>query len=120
MTATADSVIVQKKTRSRNNSYVNNLAIKNAAMVIRSINHKLRQQIIDLLNENKRMIVTDIYEKLGVEQSTASQHLALLRRANVVTTQRASRMIYYSLNHDRINEIAVSVNNLVMGPESAE
>ncbi len=87
-------------------------AIKNAAMTLRSINHKLRQQILKLLEENKRMKVTDIYVKLRLEQSVASQHLAILRRANIVSTERMGKEIYYSLNNNRIEQVALFANRI--------
>ncbi len=87
-------------------------AIKNAAMTLRSINHKLRQQILKLLEENKRMKVTDIYVKLRLEQSVASQHLAILRRANIVRTERMGKEIYYSLNNNRIEQVALFANRI--------
>lgn len=93
------------------------VAVKSAAMTLRSINHKLRQQIIRLLEENKRMNVTDIYVKLRLEQSVASQHLAILRRANIVRTERQGKFIHYSLNEKRIADIARFVNNLVNSDE---
>ena len=52
--------------------------LRKAVLVLRAINHKLRQRMIDLLEENERMTVTDIYIKLRLEQSVASQHLAIL------------------------------------------
>jgi predicted transcriptional regulator len=64
------------------------LNVKKAAMVLRALNHKLRQQIIKMLEENTKMTVTDLYIQLRLEHSVASQHLAILRRANVVKTER--------------------------------
>lgn len=86
---------------------------KSAAMILRAVNHKLRQQIIKLLEENKRMNVTDIYVKLRLEQSVASQHLAILRRANVVITERDGKFIHYKLNHDKIAQISKFVKDLL-------
>ena len=88
-------------------------------MTLRAINHKLRQQIVKLLEENKRMNVTDIYVKLRLEQSVASQHLAILRRANIVMTERDGKFIHYALNHARIAAVAKFVNELVHSEESA-
>ena len=88
------------------------VAVKNASMTLRSINHKLRQQILKLLDENKRMKVTDIYVKLRLEQSVASQHLAILRRANIVSTERMGKEIYYFLNFARIEQLAAFVKKL--------
>ena len=38
--------------------------LRKAVLVLRAVNHKLRQSIIDLLEANDRMTVTDIYIKL--------------------------------------------------------
>lgn len=89
------------------------IAVKKAAMVLRAINHKLRQQIIKLLEEHKKMTVTEIYVKLRLEQSVASQHLAILRRAGIVVTDREGKFIYYSLNINRIAEITGFVEEMV-------
>ena len=72
--------------------------IKKAAMVLRAINHKLRQQVLKTIHENKRIDVTDLYVKLRLEQSVASQHLAILRKAGVVSTERDGKNIFYTIN----------------------
>ena len=79
--------------------------LKKAAMVLRAINHKLRQQILKLIDESGKMTVTEIYVKLRLEQSVASQHLAILRKAGFVTTERDGKFIYYSVDHNRIAEV---------------
>ena len=86
--------------------------LRKAVLVLRAVNHKLRQSIIDLLEENEKMTVTDIYIKLRLEQSVASQHLAILRRAGVVATERQGKFIYYSLDKDRLNQISKLVEEL--------
>ena len=88
------------------------MELKKAASVLRAINHKLRQRMIDLLEENKKMTVTDIYVKLRLEQSVASQHLAILRRAGVVQTERNGKFIYYSLDKSRLGHISKIVEEL--------
>jgi DNA-binding transcriptional ArsR family regulator len=86
--------------------------LRKAALVLRAVNHKLRQRIIDLLEENKSMTVTDIYVKLRLEQSVASQHLAILRRAGVVRTDRQGKFIFYSLDRERLDQISSLVEEL--------
>lgn len=81
------------------------LTLKKAALVLRAINHKLRLQILKLINTHGKLTVTEIYVKLRLEQSVASQHLAILRRAGYVHTERDGKFIYYSVNHGRIAEI---------------
>ncbi|HRK27942.1 MAG TPA: metalloregulator ArsR/SmtB family transcription factor [Chitinophagales bacterium] len=86
--------------------------LRKAVLVLRAVNHKLRQSIVALLEEQKRMTVTEIYVKLRLEQSVASQHLAILRRAGVVNTERQGKFIHYSLNYDRIAEISQFIEDL--------
>lgn len=86
--------------------------IKKAALVLRAVNHELRQDIIKLLSENDKMVVTDIYVQLRIEQSVASQHLAILRRAGVVKTERDGKYVNYMLNKHRLDEISTFVEEL--------
>jgi DNA-binding transcriptional ArsR family regulator len=86
--------------------------LRKAALVLRSVNHKLRQRIIELLEETDRMTVTDIYVKMRLEQSVASQHLAILRKSGVVVTERNGKFIYYTLNRNRISQISELVEEL--------
>lgn len=86
--------------------------LRKAVLVLRAVNHKLRQRIIDLLEENDQMTVTDIYIKLRLEQSVASQHLAILRRAGIVITERHGKFINYSLNKERLVQISQLVEDL--------
>ena len=87
--------------------------VKKAALILRALNHKLRQQLLKLIEDEKKITVTEIYVKLKLEQSVASQHLAILRKAGIVTTQRDGKFIFYIINHKRIDEISAFVNELV-------
>jgi DNA-binding transcriptional ArsR family regulator len=87
--------------------------IKKASMVLRAIDHKLRQFIIQTIHTNNRITVTNLFIILRLEQSVASQHLAILRKAGVVLSQRDGKFVYYSLNYARIAEIQTLTNTLV-------
>mgnify|MGYP000709325457 FL=1 len=107
--ANTDTVVLKKGS---NDIPLDYTELRKAALVLRAVNHKLRQRIIDLLEENKNMTVTDIYVKLRLEQSVASQHLAILRRAGVVRTDRQGKFIFYSLDKDRLGQISSLVEEL--------
>ncbi len=87
--------------------------IKKAALVLRSLNHKLRQQIIKTIFESEKLTVTQLYVKLRLEQSVASQHLAILRKAGIVKTERDGKFIFYSINPLRIESINDFVKKLI-------
>ncbi|HAW59764.1 MAG TPA: transcriptional regulator, partial [Bacteroidales bacterium] len=46
-----------------------------AAGRLRALAHPMRIAIIDMLTSNPKMSVTEIYERLGIEQAAASHHL---------------------------------------------
>lgn len=98
-------MIMEKVTSAKDELKIEALQLKKAALIFRAINHKLRQQIIKFINQHGKITVTQIYVKLRLEQSVASQHLAILRKAGFVSTERDGKFIYYSVNHDRIAEI---------------
>lgn len=92
--------------------HIDFIHLKKAAMILRALNHKLRQQLLHLLDEHKKVTVTEIYIKLRLEQSVVSQHLAIMRRAGVVSTKREGKFIYYSVNYNRVKEISSFVEQL--------
>ncbi len=89
------------------------LHIKKTLIILRALNHKLRQQIVKLIDERRKITVTEIYVELRLEQSVASQHLAILRRAGLVTASRDGKFIHYSVNYKRLKEINRFVEDFV-------
>jgi len=106
------SMVLQGEDENGESVKVDFLNLKKAAMILRALNHKLRQQIVKLIDENKRLTVTEIYIRLRLEQSVASQHLAILRRAGIVKTSRDGKFIYYSVNTVRVDGIMKCVLSL--------
>ena len=96
-----------------NSLKVDLLHAKKAAMILRALNNKLRQQIVKLIDEQKKVTVTEIYVKLRLEQSVASQHLAILRRAGIVSTIREGKFIFYNVDYARLEQVNQFVENLV-------
>lgn len=109
----ANETVVSKSNATPNAVKINYHNLKKGALVLRALNHKLRQQIIALVETQDKITVTEIYVKLRLEQSVASQHLAILRRSGIVTTQRDGKFIYYTVNQERIGQIMEVTENLV-------
>lgn len=69
--------------------------------VCKAISDPKRLLIISVLRDGE-LSVGQIAETLGVSQSNASQHLAVLRERGIVTTRRAGTSVYYSLRSKKI------------------
>jgi DNA-binding transcriptional ArsR family regulator len=76
-----------------------------AASMLRAMAHPMRIAIVDLLTANKRLTVTEIYERLNIEQASASHHLNILKNKGLLESKREGKMIFYSLKHNRLTEI---------------
>ena len=110
--AMKDMMVLSKSGTTKDQIKLDYHTLKKAVLVLRAINHKLRQSVVDLLEKNKKLTVTEIYVKLRLEQSVASQHLAILRRSGVVKTERDGKFIHYTLNKTRIAEVVKLVEEL--------
>lgn len=87
--------------------------VQKAATVLKAVNHDLRIRMLNLIHEKGPITVTEIYTKLGLEQSVASQHLALLRKAGFVQTERQGKCIFYKINYERFTELDQFVNKIL-------
>lgn len=98
-------IMVNEKVEKSGELKIDIIQLKKAALILRAVNHKLRQQIMKLIHQHGKITVTEIYVKLRLEQSVASQHLAILRKAGFVITVRDGKFIFYSVNYDRLSQV---------------
>lgn len=75
-----------------------------AATLLRILANEHRLMILCTL-ESQELSVTDLNQHIGLSQSALSQHLALLRKENIVKTRRQSQTILYSLAQDHTTRI---------------
>lgn len=76
-----------------------------AANMLRAAAHPIRMGIIDLLQGEKRLTVTEIYEALNIEQAVASHHLRILKDRGILNSQRDGKNTYYFLKHQRLSQV---------------
>lgn len=70
-----------------------------------AISDPTRRQIIELLAEKGRLSATDICSYFTVSPQAISQHLKVLREANVVTVEKKAQQRIYRLNGQAISEV---------------
>lgn len=81
-----------------------------AASKLRAIAHPMRIAIIELLEENKKLSVTEIYKNLEIEQASASHHLNILKNKGVLTSKRDGKKIHYFIKSEALTEIIHCIN----------
>jgi DNA-binding transcriptional ArsR family regulator len=80
---------------------------------LKAIAHPVRIQIIELLQENEKLSVTEIQGHLKIEQAATSNHLRILKDQQIVISRRAGKNKFYSLKHAVITEIINCVNRCI-------
>ena len=83
-----------------------------SAEILKVVAHPIRLAIIEMLLKNGEFSVTDIYQKLDIEQSVVSYHLKNLRMVNIVVSNRKGTKIFYSLTSDDIAKIFEHITNM--------
>lgn len=68
------------------------------------LSNDVRIKIIYLLN-NESLTVSEIKDKLNLDQSLISHQLKILRDSDLVRTKRDGKYIYYSLADNHVYEI---------------
>ena len=81
-----------------------------AASKLRAMAHPMRIAIIELLTENKKLTVTEIYERLSIEQASASHHLNILKNKGLLDSKRDGKMILYSLKTNVLANVIDCIN----------
>lgn len=75
---------------------------------LKAIAHPLRFQIIQLLRAGE-LNVGEIEQASGIGQPALSQQLGILRKADLVETRKSAKLVFYSLNTDRLRAIGTLV-----------
>ena len=79
--------------------------------VLRAIGNPHRLMILCRLSKREHS-VRELELATGLSQSALSQHLARLRRDNMVGTRRAAQTIYYSLEGTRVETLLQALNQV--------
>jgi DNA-binding transcriptional ArsR family regulator len=79
--------------------------LDNAANMLKAIAHPMRIAIIGFLEKGASLSVTEIHERLGIEQSTTSHHLGILKDKGVLVSRREGKKTYYALRHESLKNI---------------
>jgi len=74
------------------------------ASIFQALAHPTRIAIIEVLREGELSAGT-IIERLALEQANASQHLAILRGRQIVSSRKEGNQVFYSLRDPLLNEL---------------
>lgn len=91
--------------------------------IIKALSNPVRREILMWLKEPEKhflpqdhglengVCVGRIYERAGLSQSTISSYLAILQRANLVSSQRIGQWVFYKRNEAVIKAFLARMEN---------
>ena len=83
--------------------------------MLRCLGHPLRLAVLDLLEREGELTVSEIHDALALEQATCSQHLSLMHDKGILARRKEGVHVYYRIGDPR----AVRVLGCVRGGMSA-
>jgi DNA-binding transcriptional ArsR family regulator len=88
------------------------------AELLRALAHPVRLQILHAVRE-RPLAVGEIEEATGIGQPGLSQQLSVLRKAELVLSQRNGKQVFYQVDGARMAEIAQTLTALGGGAGGA-
>lgn len=78
----------------------------------KAIAHPTRVAILERLADQE-VCVCDIIEDLGLEQSNVSQHLAILRKQNIITSNKVGLQVHYRIKYPEVLDILKTLESIL-------
>ena len=88
--------------------------LEKAAGMLKAIAHPMRISILSYLEDGRKMTVTEIHNKLNIEQSTTSHHLGILKDKGVLASKREGKNTYYYLKHNTLSLVIDCVSKCAL------
>ena len=75
------------------------------ANLFKGLAHPVRIRLLELLSAAPEVSVADLLGDTGLEASHLSQHLAVLRKHNLVVAERRSSQVFYRLAYPEVADL---------------
>lgn len=85
------------------------------ANLFKGLAHPYRIRILELLSAAPEVAVADLQSATEMEPSHLSQHLAVLRRHRLVTSERRASHVFYSLSDPSVARLLATAREFLLG-----
>lgn len=106
---------VQQPARGKPRSPFNKITYERNAQVYKVLAHPTRLEILNILKSSSSTVEA-LLEIMPITKANISQHLALLRHAGVVTTEKTGLYVTYSIVDPKIVEPCAILRDLRKDP----
>ncbi len=81
-------------------------------MILSALSNPTRLQLIQCLSQKPKS-VSEMITICGLSQSAVSQHLAKLRRAGIVKTEKKGKIVYYHLAYPQLGDLSFKLQTFI-------
>lgn len=83
------------------------------AGLFKGLAHPFRIRLLELLADGQEHPVAELQGATGLEASHLSQHLTVLRRHRLVSSERRASHVYYRIAHPEVAELLTTARALL-------
>ena len=84
------------------------------ANLFKGLSHPVRVRVLEVLSASPSVAVGDLLADTGLEASHLSQHLSVLRRHRLVTSERRASHVYYRLSDPAVADLLAAARTLLL------
>lgn len=87
---------------------------QNVTDFLKALGNEKRQEILlQVFADGREHNISEVADRVRIAQSTASEHLAMLKRAGILISKKVEKEVFYRLNRDGIMESIEEVRSLL-------
>lgn len=83
------------------------------ANLFKGLAHPLRIRALELLCSDQELSVAQLLKQMDLEASHLSQHLSVLRKHQLVVSQRRGTTVYYRIAHPQVRELLLAARGFL-------
>jgi ArsR family transcriptional regulator len=88
------------------------LRCKARAKILKALAHSSRMFIVEKIKE-KPHCVCELAEMIGIDSSTTSKHLSVLKNAGIIEDKKEGTTVYYSLRCTCVMDFIGCIENVI-------
>ena len=83
----------------------------NGVSLLKCICDETRFEILEMLQKNRELCVSDFVEKLEKDQPLISHHLKTLKKCGIVKSREEGKKAMYSISNRQLSELISNITN---------
>lgn len=84
-----------------------------AASILKAVAHPIRLSILQLLDNEERLSVNEICDRIQSEQSLTSHHLSNMKLKGILGSKREGQRVFYYLKLPALNNLLACLDTCV-------